>query len=66
MCSYIPENKSPQVWDFVTVEIKKPDFCLVENIISQVTTGMWCANTASLMSYNGWKDILEGKIMVIW
>ena len=36
----ILKNKSLQVWSFITVKIKKPDFCLVENITMQVTTEM--------------------------
>ena len=52
MCTYTLKNKSLQVWKFVAVKIKKQDLCSVENIIMQVTTGMCCASTASLMSYD--------------
>lgn len=47
-----PEKQKSSSFGFVAVEIKKTDSCSVENIIMQVTTRMWCASAASLMSSN--------------
>lgn len=59
-----PEKQKSSSLGFADVEVKKTHFYLVENIILRVNTRMWCASTASLMSSDCWKDVLESKISI--